>query len=147
MFPAEDFAENSQNAVLETFDEKCMKQTVVKITERKHNFHQKRYRYNEFPSFFFVFRRATKTPKLKTSSDNKNNHNDDDNNNNNSMLRIFPAKPFHPHSCCQLYMANEDDPKALLMNLMITSPINFISEACKTGECKLRDFPKNTKLP
>ena len=112
MFPAEDFAENSQNAVLETFDEKCMKQTVMKITKRKHDVHQKRYPYNyEFLSV--CFRRATKTPKLKTSSDNKKNQNDDDDNNNNSMLCIFPVKPFHPQSCCQLYMANEDDPKAL----------------------------------
>ena len=47
--------------------------------------------------------------------DNKRNHNgdDDDDDDNNSMLRIVPTKPFHPHSCCQLYMANVVDPKAL----------------------------------
>ena len=40
MFTAEAFAEISQHAVLETFDEKRMKQTVVKITEKKHDFHK-----------------------------------------------------------------------------------------------------------
>ena len=43
MFTAEAFARNSQHAVLETFDEKRMKQTVVKITEKKHDFHKKYY--------------------------------------------------------------------------------------------------------
>ena len=43
MFTAEAFAENSQHAVLETFDEKRMKQTVMKITEKKHDFHEKHY--------------------------------------------------------------------------------------------------------
>ena len=44
MFTAEAFVENSQHAVLETFDENRMKKTVVKITEKKHNFRKKYYR-------------------------------------------------------------------------------------------------------
>ena len=111
MFTAEAFAENSQHAVLETFDEKRMKQTVVKITEKKYDFHKKHYRY-KYRFSTVLFWKTTETQKLKAGYDNKRNHNDDDDN-NNSMLRIFPTKPFHPHSCCQLYMANVDDPKAL----------------------------------